>query len=340
MLELDRFEWVRASEAMALLRLEGRWAGGTPEGGVWLVPLVSPEIAKPRLLLPKGTWDATGLVVDPTGRYAAVTSQYVGMVYIISIADGRVRRLPDAPASTYRPLFSADGRLLATTGAGPGGIGTPLNVWDVRTGIKLLVGPQDQQMEFYRLTTDGRMVAWYNGSVWAWDLETGEHELVRENVKPGEILPSGRSMCYQDQGAFHLLDLDTGESRFLFKPRPGRIRSAAMNDDETLIAVGYAHDNVIDLIALAGGEPHVLYDLATHVSFDPQGRFIAATNGEGQLHLWPIPEGKPKHALPRDEFMEYLRSQTTARAVPDTSSATGFAISYEPFAGWDALPQK
>src|SRR4051812_33863938 len=62
-LELDRFEWVRASEAMALLRLEGRWDGGLPEGGVRLAvaaggekkivdPLPDPDA-------PPGVWRAS-----------------------------------------------------------------------------------------------------------------------------------------------------------------------------------------------------------------------------------------------------------------------------------------
>ena len=106
------------------------------------------------------------------------------------------------------------------------------------------------------------------------------------------------------------------------------------------ICVGRAKTAKVELIPTDGGEPHVMDIIASDLDFDPTGRILAISDGEGRLYLWPVPEGQPTHTLPRDEFMEYLRSNTTARAVPDTSSTTGFKISYEPFKGWDALPQK
>jgi len=60
---------------------------------------------------------------------------------------------------------------------------------------------------------------------------------------------------------------------------------------------------------------------------------------DGTIRLWPIPEGRPPMYYEHDEFLDYLRSQTNVRIVPDTSKATGFSITQETFRGWDALPK-
>ena len=101
----------------------------------------------------------------------------------------------------------------------------------------------------------------------------------------------------------------------------------------------------LTLIPTNGEEPHLLFGQEGHAAvgiyFDPAGRFLASTGegGEGTIRLWPLPKGRPPLSRSHDEFLEYMRSQTNVRAVPDPEAKNGFRIEFEPFAGWDALPQ-
>jgi len=51
-----------------------------------------------------------------------------------------------------------------------------------------------------------------------------------------------------------------------------------------------------------------------------------------------MPEGRPLHDLPHDEFLARLRSLTNYRVVPDETSPTGYRIEIEPFPGWENVP--
>jgi WD40 repeat protein len=306
-------------------------------GAIWHVPLAPPEVAKPRLIMPDRQWWPTGLVVDRTGKYAAATCFYYNLMLLISIEDGRVVELEDAPYLNSAAQFSADSRLIF---AYKHGMPNPLQVWDVETGKKLVIGPQDKRIVDYQSTNDGRLFVSYDQSLWEWDIESDTPSPVRESFSiPHEMLASGRRVLCFDQQHNYALDLETGESSTLTFSA-GQAIAWAVNDEESYLAIcaGFDETANVELVPLNGGAPHVLYVHAKDLDFGPSGRMLAISTKEGRLYLWPVPDEQPKQTLPLDEFMAYLRSHTTARAVPDTSSTTGFSITYEPFKGWDAVP--
>ena len=51
-----------------------------------------------------------------------------------------------------------------------------------------------------------------------------------------------------------------------------------------------------------------------------------------------MPEGRPRHTLPREEFLDKLRSFTNYRVVADAESITGYRIEFGRLPGWDEVP--
>jgi hypothetical protein len=53
--------------------------------------------------------------------------------------------------------------------------------------------------------------------------------------------------------------------------------------------------------------------------------------------LWRMPEGRPFHALPHDEFLTRLRALTNLRVVAEKNSTTGYRLDHARFPGWDKV---
>jgi hypothetical protein len=66
-------------------------------------------------------------------------------------------------------------------------------------------------------------------------------------------------------------------------------------------------------------------------------RIVEAARGGGGAYLWRIPEGRPLHTLPHDEFLDRLRAETNRRVVADPTSATGYQLDLDALEGWQAL---
>jgi WD40 repeat protein len=120
-----------------------------------------------------------------------------------------------------------------------------------------------------------------------------------------------------------------------------RVTTWAQPNGSALCAFGLVNGEV--RVGPVTGENHHL--LLGHknpvkaLAMDPKGRWVASgALKDSEIRLWPIPEGVPFHTLDHDEFLDKLRALTNMRAVPDTTSDTGYRIDYSEFPGWEKVP--
>jgi WD40 repeat protein len=94
---------------------------------------------------------------------------------------------------------------------------------------------------------------------------------------------------------------------------------------------------------VTGEEPHLLLGHEgeiNHVTFSPDGKWIASGGDDELIHLWPVPDVSqpPLHTWPRDELIAKLKALTNLRAVEDPESPTGWKLVIGPFPGWETVP--
>ena len=97
-------------------------------------------------------------------------------------------------------------------------------------------------------------------------------------------------------------------------------------------------DGIIRVGSASGEEPHLLYGhegVVFTLAVDPRGRWLASSGMDGSIYLWPLPEGRPFHTLPHDEFLDRLRALTNYRVVRDETSTSGYRVELAPSPGWD-----
>ena len=102
-----------------------------------------------------------------------------------------------------------------------------------------------------------------------------------------------------------------------------------------------SREGIVRVGPVTGEEPHLLIGHegpVWGVRVDPTGRLVASTSEDGTVRIWPMPEGRPLHTLPRDAFLEKLRSLTNVRIVADASAPTGYRATFLPFQGWGREP--
>jgi len=76
------------------------------------------------------------------------------------------------------------------------------------------------------------------------------------------------------------------------------------------------------------------------VRVSPDGQWIASSNNDMTVRLWPMPDlSKPHlHYSSHEEFLRTLKALTNVRMIPDESSDTGYRQHIDPFPGWETVP--
>jgi WD40 repeat protein len=229
-----------------------------------------------------------------------------------------------------------------------------VSVWDVESSVEIAVLSLSDA-EFRRgssFTSDGRLLTGSSKGVLAWNVETGEHEVLAEaDLDRFVASADGRRLLVTEQGEGGgmqdpagspiFFDLDTGDETVL--SRHGlHVRSMALDRNGTLAVTGDSQ-GVIRVGPVNGEEPHLLLGHESevlHVAIDPLGRWIASAGQDNTIRLWPIPDlsKPPIHTLPREELIAKLKTLTNLRVVRDSESATGWTLTHDPFPGWETVP--
>ena len=216
-----------------------------------------------------------------------------------------------------------------------------------RLGVEEVV--RTSALEF---TEDGHLLSGGPGGLTRWDVGTGESETVFEGLVASfatsadarRVLlldfaePSGSS-----PRRVVFLDLDTGASRELESHGRFAAGGSLALDPAGTIAVT-AEGNVVRVGPVTGEEPHLLLGHEGQVStaaVDPLGRWIASAGNDNTVRLWPMPDlsKPPLHTLPRDELIARLKTFTNVRVTRDAESSTGWSVTYDPFPGWETVPE-
>lgn len=77
------------------------------------------------------------------------------------------------------------------------------------------------------------------------------------------------------------------------------------------------------------------------LAVSPDGRWIASGGADGTVRVWQTPDlsKPPLYTLLYDDLIAKLHSLTNLRIVEDPDSPSGWKLDYDPFPGWQEVPE-
>ncbi len=318
--------WIAATMGTDILR---RWsltrAGGAPAE----VPLANNF--------------AFSLAADPAGRYLLAGG--FNSVNLIPLQGGPPRKLPGFQQGGVVVAFSPDGRLAAAGGgwAENNEAERFIRVWDLEAET---VRDLKTEKGVYSLkfTPDGRLLFTIGCNeprgckLYRWDLEADSAQILREDTgNPlSDLSRDGRHLLSNNKEGVFLHDFGDGSSRKIAPP----CGDPKFDPSETRVVCRSQGDVLV--VPLNGGAPHHLVGHKggiNEVKVSPDGRWIASAGRDGTLRLWPMPRGETLFPLPRERFLDRLRSLTNLRRVLDDESPDGWKQEIDPlYPGWETVP--
>jgi len=166
-----------------------------------------------------------------------------------------------------------------------------------------------------------------NGVIDLWDTDTGTHKrgiqiqysergrpistkvLFNERVLLFSFRQDGQSLVtFRANGSVHLLDLNTGKDKLVFKELVDfetQNLSFDLDPENLLLAIGdgFANITVIDVVtgktkhSFEGHESSILY-----LSFSPDGRTLASVGSADNIRLWDLETAEPKKIVEHSVF--------------------------------------
>ena len=333
---------------------EGRFLATSADGKVSILPLEGPVPIAGHTVFEVDAMLLSGLAVSANGQSFVVGSDR-GKVWVGRDDGEAPRQLPETETQGSGAVtFSPDGRFVASLTGYYDMKTAVFRVWDVQSSnqIAVLSLSNDQFRGGARFTSDGRLLTGASKGVVAWDVETGDHQILVE-ADVGRFVASddGRRFLVTEEGKAGLMqdpagspvyfDLDKGV-RTRLETHGLQVRTMAMDRDGTVAVTGDVN-GVIRVGPVTGEAPHLLlgHDGAVRrLAVDPLGRWIASAGQDNTIRLWPMPDlsKPPLHTLPREELIAKLKSLTNVRVVRDEESATGWTLTHDPFPGWETVP--
>jgi WD40 repeat protein len=303
------------------------------------------------------TW---GVVISPDGSQFAVGSHGGGLGPLAWIGrdDGEEPRiLPVSEGGgAYYATFSPDGRWVAMLTGVYDPTKAVFRVWDVQSASEVAVLRLDDAV--FRggaaFTDDVRLLTATSKGIVAWDVLSGEHQLVVESdvgLRTFVASDNGRKLLFTEGGERDLredpagnpifVDLDAG-TRTVLTTHGVQVLAMAL-DSAGRLAVTGDRTGVVRVGPVTGEEPHLLLGhggVVSDVAVDPLGRWIASNGHDNTVRLWPMPDlsKPPLHSLPRRKLIAKLETLTNIRVVRDPESATGWKLTHDPFPGWETVP--
>jgi WD40 repeat protein/serine/threonine protein kinase/tetratricopeptide (TPR) repeat protein len=217
-----------------------------------------------------GDRDISLVAFSPDGSLVAAAGYE--SVTLWEVASGRAARrvvsrgfLSSATSMVMCLAFSDDGRLLATGGStfGPPTVGE-LKLWEVATGgLVANLSGHPSGLTCVAFSHDGRRVV--SGSrdktLKVWDVGRGKELLTLEAN-------------------------EAGARQVLFTPDDSRLVSTSPFEHEVLVFDGLPRGR--DVLALHGFTTY-----AADAAFSPDGKMLAASDGQAPLRLWEAATGRP-----------------------------------------------
>jgi len=246
---------------------EGRFLVTTRKGSVALLPLEGPIPATGHTVLELShpPWD---FAMSPDGEYLAFGGPHE--IVIARDDGGDPRVLAAAENSGFLGVtFSPDGRLVASMSGTWDRKMAVYRVWDVATGREVaLLDLPDREFNFgSTFVSDGRLLIATSKGVVAWDVTTGDHEVLvdidvavlaaSEDGRRLLVVEMGEGGINQDAaGSPVFFDLDAGTTTRLetHGVRPWNVK---LSRDGT-VAVTLDRDGFIRVGPVTGEEPHLI----------------------------------------------------------------------------------
>jgi WD40 repeat protein len=324
-----------------------------PEVRVW--PLAGPVPPAGRVVFEAG--EPGGVVVSPDGELFVVGGQNPPGRIWIGRAGEEPQLLADADelrSGTTPYGFSPDGRFVAASDGLYEPATMAIHVWEVATRERVAVlRPEKGWIRGSAgFASDGRLLICFTYGVVAWDVETGEQEVLVEAQLSGLAASDDgqRLLLFKAEADIEsgglsgypvFLDLDTGQEMTLsaFGEQVGAV---ALDRDGTMLVTG-DDEGIIRVGPVTGEQPHILLGhegAILDLAVDPLGRWIASASVDKTVRLWPMPdlEKPPLHTLPREQLIAKLETLTNLRLVRDPSATTGWTLTHDPFPGWHTPP--